>query len=71
MSVTYGVLSTYPPTQCGLATFSEALVEALTGPADELRVVAVVDEAGAVLAKRCSTSWCAARRGPAPLRRTR
>jgi polysaccharide biosynthesis protein PslF len=45
MSVTYGVLSTYPPTQCGLATFSEALVEALTGPADELRVVAVVDEA--------------------------
>lgn len=44
MSVTYGVLSTYPPTQCGLARFSESLVDALTGPVDEVGVVAVVDE---------------------------
>lgn len=39
----YAVLSTYPPTQCGLATFSTALVNQLkTGP-DEVRVVSVVD----------------------------
>jgi glycosyltransferase involved in cell wall biosynthesis len=44
MSVTYGVLSTYPPTQCGLASFSESLIEALSGPVDEPAVVAVVDE---------------------------
>ena len=44
MSVTYGVLSTYPPTQCGLASFSESLIDALSGPVDELAVVAVVDE---------------------------
>jgi glycosyltransferase involved in cell wall biosynthesis len=44
MSMTYGVLSTYPPTQCGLASFSESLVGALSGPADDIGVVAIVDE---------------------------
>jgi glycosyltransferase involved in cell wall biosynthesis len=44
MPVTYGVLSTYPPTQCGLASFSESHIEALSGPLDEPAVVAVVDE---------------------------
>jgi glycosyltransferase involved in cell wall biosynthesis len=36
-----GLLSTYPPTQCGLATFSAALCEELNTP---LGVVRVVDE---------------------------
>ena len=43
MSVSYGVLSTYPPTQCGLATFSNALVDALSSMDDEVGVVSVVD----------------------------
>ncbi|MEV6555690.1 glycosyltransferase [Nocardia sp. NPDC051756] len=35
MSVrSYGVLSTYPPTQCGLATFTDSLVGALTAPTE-------------------------------------
>lgn len=42
-SVSFGVLSTYPPTQCGLATFSKALVETLRSPTDVVRVVRVVD----------------------------
>ncbi len=43
MTVTYGVLSTYPPTQCGLATFSRALVSALESSRDLVGVVRVAD----------------------------
>ena len=43
MTVSYGVLSTYPPTQCGLATFSRALVAALESPQDLVGVVRVAD----------------------------
>jgi glycosyltransferase involved in cell wall biosynthesis len=43
VSVSYGILSTYPPTQCGLATFSSALVESLRSPHDDVGVVSVVD----------------------------
>ena len=43
MTTTYGILGTYPPTQCGLATFSAALVSSLRSPEDVIRVVATVD----------------------------
>jgi polysaccharide biosynthesis protein PslF len=43
VSLSYGVLSTYPPTQCGLATFSHALVKSLRSPKDEVSVVSIVD----------------------------
>jgi glycosyltransferase involved in cell wall biosynthesis len=42
---TMGLLSTYPPTQCGLATFSAALTEQLDRPAGSVGVVRVVDQA--------------------------
>ncbi len=45
MSTSYGILSTYPPTQCGLATFSSALVESLRSPVDTVGVVDIVDSA--------------------------
>ena len=41
--MSYGVLSTYPPTQCGLATFSQALVQALQSETDHVGVTRVVD----------------------------
>lgn len=43
-SVTIGLLSTYPPTQCGLATFSAALREHLDRPTGPVGVVRVVEQ---------------------------
>jgi glycosyltransferase involved in cell wall biosynthesis len=42
---TIGILSTYPPTQCGLATFSAALAEQLNRPLGTAGVIRVVDRA--------------------------
>jgi glycosyltransferase involved in cell wall biosynthesis len=44
MPITYAMLSTFPPTQCGLATFSAALLAHLPGPGDHTAVVRVLDE---------------------------
>ena len=45
MSVSYGILSTYPPTQCGLASFSRSLADSLRSP-DTIGVVQLVDAVG-------------------------
>jgi glycosyltransferase involved in cell wall biosynthesis len=44
MGTNYGVLSTFPPTQCGLATFTSSLLDCLPLPGDSVGVVRVVDE---------------------------
>src|SRR5260221_12678185 len=44
MPTTYALLSTYPPTQCGLATFSAALLAHLPEAGDHIAVVRVLDE---------------------------
>jgi polysaccharide biosynthesis protein PslF len=42
-STSFGILSTYPPTPCGLATFSAALSEGLCANGSDVSVVRVAD----------------------------
>lgn len=44
-SPSFGILSTYPPTACGLATFSSALSDGLTASGADVSVVRVADGA--------------------------
>ncbi len=44
MAISFGVLSTYPSTQCGIATFSQALVGHLQSSGAHVGVVRVVDQ---------------------------
>lgn len=44
MTISIGFLSTYPPTQCGIATFSASLVEGLLATRNRVAVVSIVDE---------------------------
>jgi polysaccharide biosynthesis protein PslF len=71
--VSYGVLSTYPPTQCGLATFSQALVHSLnvahvipavTGRST-VGVVAIVDHVDPLPLTEISHQWLRGRPGAA------
>lgn len=57
VSTSYGVLSTYPPTQCGLATFTSALVQSLRSPADVVGVVDIVDIASAPRSPEVRHQW--------------
>ena len=57
MSITYGNLSTYPPTQCGLATFSKALVDSLRSARDMVEVVSVVDTASGLAGGEVGHEW--------------
>ena len=54
---TYGMLSTYPPTQCGLATFAAALSHALRTSHDRISVVAMVDDAAANVPAGVDRLW--------------
>ena len=65
MPTSYGVLSTYPPTQCGLATFSSALVESLQSPRDVVGVVDIVDVAGAPRRPEVRHQWVRGQEGGA------
>ncbi len=59
MTMNFGLLTTYPPTQCGLATFSAALIRALTAPSVGVHVVAVVDSADEQLGPGVQARWVA------------
>jgi hypothetical protein len=70
MPASYALLSTYPPTQCGLAAFAAALVAHLPGPGDQVAVVRVLDDPAPAVPVRWCTTWWRARRGAQRLQPT-
>jgi hypothetical protein len=50
MAIKFGILSTFPPTQCGLATFSRALATHLQASGADVSVVRVVESPQAAVA---------------------
>ncbi len=46
----FSMLSTFPPTQCGLATFAYALVSEMAASGVDVEVVRIVDEPEPVVA---------------------
>ncbi|MFN0281241.1 MAG: glycosyltransferase [Kineosporiaceae bacterium] len=59
------MLSTYPPTPCGLATFAEALVGGFSALGTEVDVVRVVDEHQTHRPARVAEHWVVDSAGPA------
>lgn len=64
MAVSFGMLSTFPPTQCGLATFSQALVSHLVAARADVGIVRVLD-APAPSHPLVTHEWVRGRRGGA------
>jgi len=57
MTISLGFLSTYPPTQCGIATFSASLVEALLAIGERVSIVSIVDAKNAEQPREVVHQW--------------
>lgn len=62
---TYGMLSTYPPTQCGLATFAAALSDSLSTKRDRVSIVTIVDSPQITFPGEVDHQWVRGEQGGA------